>query len=255
MSWSASSAAMSAGSTRTTWSNSRPLASEAGTTSTRASMSSSPAEHGVGDAGRGQPRRGRGAPKASGTISPIEPAGSRSLRTTSTRRRDQVASRVGCRARRGDRRTDLGCDRLGAIVGSSRAAIVDHVPRHPEAQRQLLQVCLRLPEMVRARRPTPTAHGVVACARSPRIVADPVEHCRPTDRSIIGDRSCASSSDDVAEARRPLEQVRRLVDQHGVVQRPAGAARTLRRLRPRAAAPAPRAPGSRRPPRPGTPGR
>ena len=54
---------------------------------------------------------------------------------------------------------------------------------------------VRLAEVAAAPRPSAdTAHGVVAWARSPRIVADPVEHCRPTERSIIGDRSCASSS-------------------------------------------------------------
>jgi hypothetical protein len=34
----------------------------------------------------------------------------------------------------------------------------------------------------------------VACARSPSTVTDPVAQRRPTARSIIGERSCASSS-------------------------------------------------------------
>ena len=38
------------------------------------------------------------------------------------------------------------------------------------------------------------AHGVVPWAMSPSTVADPVEHRRPTARSCIGERSCASSS-------------------------------------------------------------
>ena len=37
------------------------------------------------------------------------------------------------------------------------------------------------------------AHGVVPCARSPKTVAEPVEQRRPTARSCIGERSCASS--------------------------------------------------------------
>ena len=103
---------------------------------------------------------------------------------------------------------------------------------------QLLDVRVGLAEVPSAVAQSPTDHGVVAWARSPRIVAEPVEHRRPTLRSIIADRSCASSSDDVPEARRALEQVASLVDQHRVVQRPAGRLPGPSAAAPRAIAPA-----------------
>ncbi len=50
-----------------------------------------------------------------------------------------------------------------------------------------------LPRCIRQSRHEVAAHGVVPCARSPSTVAEPVLHRRPTARSCIADRSCASS--------------------------------------------------------------
>ena len=134
--------------------------------------------------------------QASGTISPIDPA-------CVEQPHDGLGGRVGIgsvdAARSSSspraRRTDVGLVSVGAIDRQQPGGVVDHVARargsRGSAPRGGRPAC-RGGSGRPAQAPTP--HGVVAWARSPRTVAEPVEHCRPTERSIIGDRSCASSS-------------------------------------------------------------
>ena len=92
------------------------------------------------------------------------------------------------------RRTEVGGARSGAMCGSSRAAYSMTSPGTRNPRVSSSTCASGLPRCPSASAQDRVAHGVVACARSPSTVSDPVALRRPIARSIIGDRSCASST-------------------------------------------------------------
>ena len=93
------------------------------------------------------------------------------------------------------RRTEVGGVQAGGDHRQQPRGVLDHLAGDPEAPRSAPRRARRACPGAPARRPTTgVAHGVVAWARSPSTVVEPVEQRRPTARSIIGERSCASSA-------------------------------------------------------------
>ena len=118
---------------------------------------------------------------------------------------------------------------------------LDHLGGHAEAAVEHLDVRVGLARGAAAR-PSQSlvAHGVVPWAMSPSTVAEPVEQRRPTARSCIGERSCASSR--TTWPRLGVRSTRSAASstQHGVGERPARRRRDRAAAWPTAAAPAPR---------------
>ncbi len=130
---------------------------------------------------------------ASGTIRPTDPtrsAADRAAGTTAASRSSTWRTTSSPRARR----TDTGGSRPGAMVGSRRAAYSMTSPGTRNPFVSCSTCASALPRWVNASSHDRVAHGVVACARSPSTVVEPVEQRRPIARSIIGLRSCASSA-------------------------------------------------------------
>ena len=120
-----------------------------------------------------------------------------------------------------------GAPRPGAMAGSSRAAYSITSPGTRKPLVSCSMCASALPRWRSAVPQEPVAHGVVAWARSPSTVAEPVEQRRPTARSIIGERSCASSATTWPRLGVRSHEVGGLVDQHRVGQRPPRAAGLL----------------------------
>ena len=112
------------------------------------------------------------------------------------RRRSPRPGRLpGARSRvPGFSRTDSAAATPGAMCGSSRLAKSRPPPAPGSRGGAPRRAPSGLPRCCRVDAQSAVAHGVVPWARSPSTVAAPVEQRRPTARSCIGDRSCASSS-------------------------------------------------------------
>ena len=130
---------------------------------------------------------------ASGTIRPIEPGRADTSSTVVTAAARLSGTRVMASSPRA-RRTAVGGVRCGAIVGRRRAAYSITWPgtRKPAVSSSVWAPVL--PRCFSASSHDGVAHGVVPWAMSPSTVIEPVEQRRPTARSCIADRSCASSS-------------------------------------------------------------
>ncbi len=204
---SGSSAAIRVGSSTTTQSYSRPLAVVAGTTLTRMLSGSAFSSAGASSSLPCGPSTECSIPASrsssaavgtseSGTINPIEPSSSRQRRTavSTSGHRCAADSLVTICRLPGESRTDVGAFSPGAMLGSSLAAyrITASGTRNPRSSSSITApLCPRCSSVTSHEG---VAQGVVPCAMSPSTVIEPVEQRRPTARSCIGERSCASSS-------------------------------------------------------------
>ena len=169
---------------------------------------------------------------ASGTMSPTDPSAANADRTAPSAPGHNPEPSTGTTERRpGSSRTDVGARQPRRDHRQQPGREVDDGGRHAEAAVEHLEVRPRAcPRCASATSHDGVAHGVVPCAMSPSTVADsrrapaadgPQLHRRQVLRLV---------EHDVPEARRPVEQVGGLVEQHRVGARPAGGA-----ARPRAA--------------------
>ncbi len=126
----------------------------------------------------------------SATIRPTVPSRSRAVEVAATRASTPPRTMLKSPA---ERRTECGGVSDGAMLGSSRAAysITERGTRNP-ATSSVMELSL-LPRCSSESAQLLVAYAVVAWARSPSTVTDPVDARRPTARKPIADRSCASS--------------------------------------------------------------
>ena len=131
---------------------------------------------------------------ASGAMTPIDP-GSLSSEATSatTRSRTPAPDVVAISSRPGFSRTDTGAPSPVAIRGRSRAAYSITLAGTRKPRSSTSTWLPGLPRCASDSSHESVAHGVVPWAMSPRTVAAPVLQRRPTARSCMGERSCASS--------------------------------------------------------------
>ncbi len=173
---------MAAGSARTTWSYSRPLHSEAGTTLSRP-LTSRPSFHSADVSA---------STSASAAITPTEPSNVSASRTAATTPSPSPAARV-TRSRPSDRYERVA----GTCTSSAVSSVLASSTTAAGTRKPVVSAITSpsgLPSSSMRGAHEVAAHGVVPCARSPSTVSEPCSLRLATARHSMGDRSWASST-------------------------------------------------------------